>query len=87
MVKFVSVFPYFKLDEGKISLKDRAKFITQFFQHLFAGLKNDESVIYHNNLVSSYFESLSFFIWKRFQPLVERKEFNFEDEDIKFMIA
>lgn len=64
---------------NKFSLKDRAKFVVQFYQHLFAGLKNDEATSYHSQLVGAYFETLSFFILKRYQPLLRLK-----DPDLEF---
>lgn len=86
LVKFVSVFPLFNLVDfqddklNKFNLKDRAKFLTQFCQHLFAGLKNDEASTYHPQLVGSYFEVLSFFILKRYQPFMES-----QSEDKEFL--
>jgi len=72
LLKFLSVFPLFHLQGfeddklNKFSVKDRAKFLVQFYQHLFAGLKNDEASIFHGHLIGSYFESLTFVILKRF---------------------
>ena len=90
MVRFVSVFPLFKLADfqddknNKFSLKDRSKFLTQFYQHLFAGLKNDEASNYHRELTGAYFETLTFYIMKRFLPYAEKVEFNFEDDGLSF---
>ena len=86
LTKFVSVFPLFSLVDfaddklNKFGLKDRAKFLVQFYQHLFAGLKNDEATSYHSGLVGAYFETLSFFILKRYQPLVAAQA-----EDLEFV--
>ena len=91
LVKFVSVFPLFhfldfKDDKvNKFSIKDRAKFLLQFYQHLLAGLKSDEAANFHRELTGAYFETLTFFIIKRFLPYLASKEFNLEDEDIDFV--
>jgi hypothetical protein len=69
---------------NKFSLKDRAKFLTQFYQHLFAGLKNDEASNYHRELTGAYFETLTFFIMKRFLPFAEKAQFNFDDDTLSF---
>jgi hypothetical protein len=69
---------------NKFSLKDRSKFLTQFYQHLFAALKNDEASNYHRDLTGAYFETLTFFILKRFLPLAEKVDFNFEDDGLSF---
>ena len=72
VVRFVSAFPLFHLADiqddknNKFGLKDRAKFITQFYQHIFAGLKNDEAPNFHRDLTGAYFETLTFLIVKRF---------------------
>mmetsp|Transcript_1951 Transcript_1951/g.2844 ORF Transcript_1951/g.2844 Transcript_1951/m.2844 type:complete len:255 (-) Transcript_1951:3775-4539(-) len=93
LVKFVSVFPLFKLVDftedksNKYSVKDRAKFIVQFFQHLFAGLKNDEAANFHKELTGAYFETLAFFILKRFQPYCESINYDEDDANYQYLAA
>ena len=65
---------------NKYSIKDRAKFIVQFYQHLFAGLKNFEAANYHQILTSAYFESILFLLVKRVQPFLEKNPEDSEDK-------
>jgi hypothetical protein len=75
----------FKDDKNnKFNLKDRSKFVTQFYQHLFAGLKNDEAPNFHRELTGAYFETLTFFIVKRFMPFAEKQNYDFEDDSLSF---
>jgi len=89
LVKFTSVFPLFQLVDfkddknNKFSVKDRAKFLTQFYQHLFAGLKNDNASYFHKDLTGAYFETLAFFLLKRFAPFA--KGLSPEDENYQFV--
>lgn len=91
LVKFLSVFPMFHLVDfkddknNKFALKDRAKFLTQFYQHLFAGLKSDEACNFHRELTGAYFETLTFFLIKRFVPFLTAKDFKFDDEQVEFV--
>ena len=74
LIKFMSVFPLFNFIDikddklNKFNIKDRAKFLTQFYQHFFSGLKNDEASNFHSQLTGAYFETLTFFIMKRLIP-------------------
>lgn len=89
LVKFVSVFPIFKIGEltddklNKFSVKDKANFISQFYQSLFSARKNDEAANYHQDLTNSFFETLVFFLIKRFQPFAEQNKLDFESPDMK----
>ena len=91
LVKFLSVFPLFQLldfkddKNNKFSIKDRAKFLTTFYQHLLAGLKSDEASNFHRELTGAYFETLTFFIIKRFLPFLSSKDFNFDDEGVELV--
>lgn len=73
-VKYVSICPVYQLtgaaqpNEGKlnkVSFKERCNLLRELMQALFAGLKNDESVAFHLELVSSYYETLTFLLLKR----------------------
>ena len=89
LVRFTSVFPAFRLvdyqedKQNKMSIKDRCNFLSQFFQSLYAGRKNEEAANYHQELTGAYFETLTFLLVKRFIPFAESKEYNFEDADLK----
>lgn len=91
LVKFTSVFPLFQLVDfkddklNKFSLKDRAKFLTQFYQHLFAGLKNDNSTYFHRELSGAYFETLAFLLLKRFAPYASTVDQ--EDDTYQFVFS
>ena len=54
--------------------------MVQFYQHLFAGLKNFEAANYHQVLTAAYFESILFLLVKRVQPYLEK---NPEDSEEK----
>jgi hypothetical protein len=75
-IKFSSIFPFFHIDsfiedkQNKASFKERCNLIREVFTSLYLGLKNDESVAFHQDLVSSYYESLAFIILKRIQPFI-----------------
>ena len=76
----------FKDDKNnKFNLKDRSKFVTQFYQHLFAGLKNDEAPNFHRELTGAYFETLTFILVKRVLLLAEKLKFDFEDDSLAFV--
>lgn len=88
LIKFVSVFPVFHLHNfkddkaNKFTVKDRANFLTQFYQSLYAGRKNDEAANTHHELTGAYFESLTFYLLKRFTPFAEAKAFDFGDDEL-----
>ena len=88
LVKFVSVFPIFHVvnfdASHKFSEKDRAKFLTQFYQHLFAGLKSDEAPNFHKELTGAYFETLFFWLLKRYNNTA--KELDFIDAQLKMIL-
>jgi hypothetical protein len=90
-LKFVSVYPLFRLVDfeddklNKFSVKDRAKFIVQLFQHLWAGLKSDEAANFHQQLVGAYFEALAFIFIKRFQPYWEKLDEKQKEDDFVFV--
>ena len=79
-VKYVSINPLYKLEsqpntqrDGKLnkaSFKDRCNLIREVMQNLYSGLKNDESVAYHVEAVASFFESMTFILLKRVQPML-----------------
>ena len=79
-VKFVSVCPLWQLQpakqhlsgtKNKVSLKDRCNLLRELMAALYAALThNDEAVAFHGELVACYFETLTFLILKRFQPLM-----------------
>jgi hypothetical protein len=54
---------------------------------LFSARKNDEAANYHQELTHSYFETLLFYLVKRFQPLMESKNKDFENQDVKAVWA
>ena len=56
--------------------------LREAMQSLYAGLQNDESVAFHVEAVASFFETLTFILLKRVQPMLadesvkpEEKEF------------
>jgi hypothetical protein len=52
--------------------------------HFYSGLKlNEESVAFHGELVSSFYETLSFIILKRIQPLAAVEN---NDDDLEFAL-
>ena len=75
-VKFVSIFPFYHIvdyvedKQNKASFKERCNLLRESLTTLYQGLKNDEAVAFHQDLVSSYYETLSFILWKRIQPLI-----------------
>lgn len=50
---------------NKASFKDRCNLIREVFVNLYAGLKNDEAVLFHEELIQSYFDSIAFVLLKR----------------------
>ena len=76
-VKFVSVFPFYHIWQftedktNKASFKERCNLIRETFTNLYSGLKNDEAVAFHQDLISSYFETLTFILLKRLQPFIK----------------
>ena len=75
-MKFVSIFPLYHLVDytedktNKASFKERASLLRETLTNLYQGLKNDESVAFHQELMRSYFESFAFIVLKRVQPLI-----------------
>jgi hypothetical protein len=59
--------------------------IRETMQHLYSGLKNEESVTFHAELVNGYFETLTFILLKRIQPLQDDE--NASDEDKEFALG
>ena len=70
-VKYISICPMYNLalpttDKlNKTSFKEKCNLTREALCNLYAGLKNDESVLFHTDLVSAYFESLTFILLKR----------------------
>ena len=70
-VKYISICPMYNFalpttDKlNKTSFKEKCNLTREALCNLYAGLKNDESVLFHTDLVSSYFESLTFILLKR----------------------
>ena len=73
-VKYVSINPFYKLtnkpdtSEGpknKASFKERCNLLREVMQSLYAGLQTDESVAFHVEAVSSFYETLTFLLLKR----------------------
>mmetsp|Transcript_108480 Transcript_108480/g.149942 ORF Transcript_108480/g.149942 Transcript_108480/m.149942 type:complete len:215 (+) Transcript_108480:1056-1700(+) len=90
-VKYASVSPLYQLalinesDKlNKASLKERANLIREMFSNLYQGLKNEESVAFHTELVHSYFETLTFILFKRVQPLAEKEN---SEQDLAFVMT
>jgi hypothetical protein len=54
-------------------------------QHMYAGLKNEESVTFHAELVNGYFETLTFLLLKRIQPLQDDESVS--DADKEFALS
>jgi hypothetical protein len=75
-VKFTSIFPLYHLVDytedktNKASFKERASLIRETLTTLSQGLKNDESVAFHQDLMKCYFETFAFLVLKRVQPLI-----------------
>ena len=90
-VKYVSINPLYKLEaqpnpavEGKMnkaSFKDRCNLVRELMQNMFAGLQNDESVAFHVELVASYYETLTFLLLKRVQPIMANEALKPEDKE------
>ncbi len=55
---------------NKASFKERASLIRETLTTLYQGLKNDESVAFHQELMKCYFETFAFLVLKRVQPLI-----------------
>ena len=73
-VKYISICPIYQLsatalpNEGKLnkaSFKDRCNVLRETMQAHYAGLQIDESVAFHVEHVTSYFETLTFILLKR----------------------
>lgn len=75
-VKFVSTFPLFHVVDfkddklNKTSFKERCNLLRETLTTLYQGLKNDEAVAFHQDLVRSYYETFAFLLLKRVQPLM-----------------
>lgn len=86
-VKFVSIFPFYHLVDytedklNKASFKERCNIIRETLTNLYLGLKNDESVAFHQDLTRSYFETFSFMVLKRVQPLIVSEKSSQENKD------
>jgi len=74
-IKYVSVCPLYRLTDfqdsedklNKASFKDRCGLLREVMLHLYSGMQNDEAVVFHQDLVNSYCESLTFILQKRVQ--------------------
>lgn len=71
--------------QNKASFKERCNLIREAFTTLYQGLKNDEAVAFHQDLVKCYYETLVFVVLKRVQPLVVRPE-GVASEDKEFAV-
>ncbi|CDW71489.1 ring zn-finger-domain-containing protein [Stylonychia lemnae] len=86
-IKFTSIFPFYHLVDytedktNKASFKERCNLVREAFTTLYQGLKNDESVAFHQDLTKSYYETLSFILWKRVQPLIQKDSASKEDKE------
>lgn len=74
----MSICPIYQLGSGpivaddklnKASFKERCNLIREALGSLYAGLLNDEAVAFHLELVSAFFETFTFVLLKRIQPL------------------
>lgn len=92
-VKYVSICPLYQLtnvatpNEGKLnkaSFKERCNLLREAMQALYAGLQTDESVAFHVEHVASYFETLTFVMLKRVQPMLA--DASLKDEEKEFAI-
>lgn len=54
---------------NKASFKDRCGLIREVMLALYSGMQNDEAVVFHQDLVNSYCESLTFILLKRVQQV------------------
>ena len=90
-VKFVSIFPLYHLIDykedklNKASFKERCNLLRETLTTLYQGLKNDESVAYHQDLMRSYFETFSFILLKRVQPLIQSESASEEDKEFAIL--
>ena len=90
-VKFVSIFPLYHLIDykedklNKASFKERCNLLRETLTTLYQGLKNDESVAYHQDLMRSYFETFSFILLKRVQPLIQSESESEEDKEFAIL--
>jgi len=90
-VKYASVCPLYQLTDikdddklNKASLKERANLIREMLSALYQGLRNEESVTFHRELVHSYFETLTFILIKRVEPLSSKPD---SAQDLEFVMT
>jgi hypothetical protein len=89
-VKFVSIFPLYHLVDykedklNKASFKERASLLRETLTTLYQGLKNDEAVAFHQDLMKSYFETFAFLLLKRLTPLLSSSS---SEEDKDFALS
>jgi hypothetical protein len=53
--------------------------------NLYLGLKNDESVAFHQDLMKCYIETFAFILLKRLQPLVISDKPSQDDKDFAIL--
>jgi len=70
---------------NKVSFKERCNLLREVMQCLYAGLENDESVAFHVEAVASFFETLTFVILKRVQPMMA--DDSLKEEEKEFALA
>ena len=89
-VKYVSICPIYHLspvaqaNEGKlnkVSFKERCNLLKEVMQALYAGLQNDESVAFHGEAVASFYDTLTFVLLKRVQPMLALDTLKEEDKE------
>mmetsp|Transcript_117 Transcript_117/g.172 ORF Transcript_117/g.172 Transcript_117/m.172 type:complete len:174 (+) Transcript_117:1417-1938(+) len=83
--------PLYKLEaqsnptvEGKMNkagFKDRCNLLREVMQNLYAGLQNDESVAFHVEAVASFYETLTFVLLKRVQPMLANEALKPEEKE------
>jgi len=88
------VCPLYRLTEfaeqedklNKASFKDRCSLIREVMLNLYSGIQNDEAAVYHQDLVNSYCESLTFILQKRIQPVQAGQDLDFALKQLEKVI-
>jgi len=62
---------------NKASFKDRCGLIREVMVNHYIGIQNDEAVVFHQDLVNSYCESLTFILQKRVQQIQSGPDLDF----------
>jgi len=57
-----------EIDSGKLSVQEQFEIIKEIHSNILEALSNEETAMYADKLISSYFDCVLFMIWKRIIP-------------------